>query len=267
MGLPREILFVAAAVPAAVAIVLAIVVLVAPQGKAPEPPEPRASAAPTETTAPPDVPGATASVPQVPEGSTGPGRPLSLWISSREADGSAQPAAPSPRPASTDPSQTRPPTTETSPRGPQGSRTDPASGTYVVKRGDTPATIANQQLGDAARWTEIAQANPGLEARSLRIGQVLRLPKGAVPPPAEGQAAAKRPTAAPTKGAGPSTGALAVHRVAQGDTLYKLARRYYGDASRWELIRDANAAALAGGLAELRLDSELVIPALPESGR
>lgn len=136
-------------------------------------------------------------------------------------------------------------------------------GTHRVKAGDTPAGIAKEHLGAASRWPEIAQANPGLNATALRIGQVLRLP-GAVAPPA-GDAkpvpATHKPPAAPT--AAP----LAKHRVAQGDTLYKLARTYYGDPSRWTLIRDANRELVGDGVAGLRLDSELVIPAASEVGR
>ena len=47
---------------------------------------------------------------------------------------------------------------------------------------------------------------------------------------------AKRPAAAPGVPAGPSAAPLARHRVAQGDSLYKLAQQYYGDASEWTLI-------------------------------
>ncbi len=135
-----------------------------------------------------------------------------------------------------------------------------AGRTYVVKAGDTPASIALQQLGKASRWQEIAGANPGLEARSLQIGQVLQLPGAGTPSTEAGQGpAAERPSSPPEVSGTP----LARHRVEQGDSLYKLARQYYGDGSKWTLIRDANPSELGGGVQGMRLGSELVIPALP----
>jgi nucleoid-associated protein YgaU len=137
----------------------------------------------------------------------------------------------------------------------------------VVKGGDTPATIAREHLGDASRWTEIARLNPGLDAKSLKIGQTLKLPEGAAAQTAGAQAAAttQKPGAAPGSPAA-SGEPLAVHRIGQGDTFYKLAQKYYGDASRWKLIQDANPT-VAGGVSAMRLDSELIIPALPGPGR
>ncbi len=48
-----------------------------------------------------------------------------------------------------------------------------------------------------------------------------------------------------------------IHRVAAGDSLYSIARRYYGDGARWRSVLDAN------GLYdshELRVGQELLIP-------
>ena len=50
-----------------------------------------------------------------------------------------------------------------------------------------------------------------------------------------------------------------VHEVASGDTLYKLAKRYYGDAERWEEIRDANKAVLTKGI-DLTVGTKITIP-------
>ncbi len=64
-------------------------------------------------------------------------------------------------------------------------------------------------------------------------------------------AATAAPPAAP---AGPRH-----HVVAEGDTLYRIAARYYGDASSWERIRAANPGRVSRGTG-LTVGDELLIP-------
>lgn len=52
-----------------------------------------------------------------------------------------------------------------------------------IQRGDTFGKLAKQFLGDANRWKEIADANPGVNPRSLQIGSEVQIP-GADGPPA-----------------------------------------------------------------------------------
>lgn len=74
--------------------------------------------------------------------------------------------------------------------------------------------------------------------------------------PAAAPAAEVAPTAsAPTA----SATAARTHVVGSGDTLYKLASRYYGNGSEWTKIRDANKSTLKGKI-DLSLGQELVIP-------
>ena len=54
-------------------------------------------------------------------------------------------------------------------------------------------------------------------------------------------------------------GAGRTHVVAKGDTLYALARRYYGDQSRWKDIYNANRSKLRSADA-LPVGTKLVIP-------
>ena len=53
--------------------------------------------------------------------------------------------------------------------------------------------------------------------------------------------------------------ALRTHVVAAGDSLSRLAQRYYGDAKRWQEIYNANAA-LLGPNGILKVGTELRIP-------
>lgn len=52
----------------------------------------------------------------------------------------------------------------------------PAAVRHVVRPGDTLMAIARQHLGDAARWRDLAQANPGLNPDHLPIGTVVWIP-------------------------------------------------------------------------------------------
>ncbi len=51
------------------------------------------------------------------------------------------------------------------------------SRTYTVRKGDTLSSIAAAQLGDDARWREIARLNGLQDPDAIRVGQKLKLPK------------------------------------------------------------------------------------------
>ena len=59
--------------------------------------------------------------------------------------------------------------------------------TYRVRAGDSMYSIAKQLLGKAAAVNDIGAANPGLDPRRLRVGQVIKLPAGKVAPAAAQQ--------------------------------------------------------------------------------
>lgn len=48
--------------------------------------------------------------------------------------------------------------------------------TCRVARGDTLSEIAKRELGTTKRTSEIQRLNPGVDARALRVGQVLQMP-------------------------------------------------------------------------------------------
>ena len=70
------------------------------------------------------------------------------------------------------------------------------------------------------------------------------------------------PTITPTPPPPPASPAPATtprtHVVQPGETLYRIAERYYGDTAKWTQIRDANQALLNDG--RLRVGQTLVIP-------
>jgi len=77
------------------------------------------------------------------------------------------------------------------------------------------------------------------------------------------------PYAYPPAGAADSTysgststtmGGGRTHTVAKGDTLYKLARTYYGDQAKWKSIYEANRSANGSEPNKIRVGQRLVIP-------
>ena len=113
---------------------------------------------------------------------------------------------------------------------------DPAPATVevVVERGDTLWALAQTYLGDAERWTEIAQLNDGqtmvdgstfASASLLRPGWVLQLPSTATAP--------QTPATAPAP-------AAVDYTVQAGDTLSEIAADELGDPGRYPEIFEAS---------------------------
>ncbi len=113
--------------------------------------------------------------------------------------------------------------------------------TWTVARGDTLASIARRALGNAANWPLLVKANPGLDAKNLKAGQVLNLP--ALPAKSKPPAVATAKT--PAKPSGqlglkPGPERPRIHVVQNGDTLRSIAQRYYRDPDRWRDVLAAN---------------------------
>ncbi len=124
--------------------------------------------------------------------------------------------------------------------------------THTVKANETLMAIARKYYGEESRWTLIYEANHLANKDNLYVGQKLTIPN----PKEYGgtKRILEQTTSKPDKGA-PGR----AHRVQKGDTLYQLARTYYGDESQWKKIYNANKDVF-GGREELEPGDILIIP-------
>jgi nucleoid-associated protein YgaU len=148
---------------------------------------------------------------------------------------------------------------------PQLGSTAPASGstseqTYVVKKGDSLSTIAQQFYGSAKDWKRIANANPLVDPNSMKVGAKLRIPAKA-----DGgtTAVASAETTKPTTTAGTaggSSGGSQSHTVASGDTLSSISTKYYGSGKHWNKIYASNKSLIGTDPGNLKVGQKLTIP-------
>jgi nucleoid-associated protein YgaU len=109
---------------------------------------------------------------------------------------------------------------------------------YETKAGDTLSDIAQEVLGDASRWREIYEANRkriGGDPDKLATGVTLNIPENGGP-------------------------AAKTYVTVEGDTLWEIAQRFYGDGSRWNAIHEANRKAIGDDPDTLRPSLTLTIP-------
>lgn len=110
----------------------------------------------------------------------------------------------------------------------------PRTFTHVVQKGDTLSSISKQYYGTVGRWRDIQTANGISDPRRIVPGVALKIPA------AEG--GERTPTAAnpalSSNAAQESSGRT--YTVKKGDTLWRIAQRYYDDGSKWKGILSAN---------------------------
>ncbi len=124
----------------------------------------------------------------------------------------------------------------------------PPTTEYVIKSDDTMSLIALEWFGDANKWDLIAQANPLVDPKDLRVGQIIRLP-------------AKDTQRSPiTKSA---TSKQIIYTVRGGDNLSRIAKAYYGNSEHWRIIYEANKVTIGIKPDRLKVGMKLVIPPAP----
>jgi nucleoid-associated protein YgaU len=104
---------------------------------------------------------------------------------------------------------------------------------YVVAKGETLWSIAEDSYGSGYNWVDIKKEN-NLKVDTIEIGQKLVLP----------DVAAKQPTSTKVvvRTQSPADEIIGedVYTVVRGDSLWKIAVRAYGDGFRWAEIAKAN---------------------------
>lgn len=128
----------------------------------------------------------------------------------------------------------------TTPVAPIETAPAPSSNEYVVQRGDSLALIARKTLGSEQRWSEIQALNPGVSAKSLKVGAKLALPTGASvasatsSKPAKVEASKKAKTTKPAPELAASTAtpkkssSAGSYTIQRGDTLNAIAEKRLG---------------------------------------
>ncbi|MEX1088052.1 MAG: LysM peptidoglycan-binding domain-containing protein [Phycisphaeraceae bacterium] len=144
-------------------------------------------------------------------------------------------------------------------------RATPAS-SYIVKESDTLWSIARQVYGDGNAWPRIAKANLALNPARLTVGMKLQIPAHDTTPTGASTGATQprlstatgQPAGAARQGPAP-TGTRSVV-IRQGDTLFSIARREYGDGQKWDAIYAANRGRIANPNV-LPIGKAILIPA------
>ena len=240
-------------------------------------------------TPPPPGPG-SAMLPPPPSSSSLPPPPARDERAGEPTGASLQPPRPDNRrpdpspPVNSGPVVSPPPggTRLVPPPGPAGTQNGEPSASdsvriYIIRPGDNLSHIAARELGDMTLADNIFLMNRDVIADPdhLQVGMRIRLPaKDQIAPPAT--PVPPRPTrnVEPTPVATPVVTPVPtpqppanrnarVHRVAPGDTLSSISRRYYGSSAGWRFLYESNANVIPNPN-QLTVGTELVIPAYGE---
>lgn len=110
---------------------------------------------------------------------------------------------------------------------------------HHVQKGDTLSLISKKFYGSTKWWKTIVDANPGLNPKSLAIGDRIRIPslEGVTNKPVPSSRALRNTAQSKISSSGVKS---RTYRVKKGDTLGKIAKNYYGNSGKWEKIYVAN---------------------------
>jgi nucleoid-associated protein YgaU len=132
----------------------------------------------------------------------------------------------------------------------------PAAGprTHRVESGESPYSISQSVYGSPRYYKRILAANPGIDPRRLKIGQVLVIP--------EISDAEKNPSAA-SGAAETHVDSATMYTVISGDTLESISRKLYGTAGMIDKLYLANKSLIGEDENVLKIGWVLKLPLAP----
>ena len=145
----------------------------------------------------------------------------------------------------------------------------PTGKTYTIKAGDSFSSIATAVFGAEKHWIDIADANPGIDPKKVRVGQVINLPeidkdeKPAVVPAVTPGTPAVKPE--PAKPAAPAADDAKLHEVKAGENLSNISRRYFNTPDHWRHIYLTNRELIGGDPSKLQAGTKLKITTPPKN--
>ena len=142
---------------------------------------------------------------------------------------------------------------------PAESSQKPSVVTYKVQEKDTLHKIAKKYYGDDNKWLLIFNANQDriYDRNNLRVGTELIIPnKDETPTQVSTERSTRLVAHEVTE---QTTTTTKKHVVQAGDSLYKIALKYYKDGSKWKKILEANKHNIKNENA-LKAGQELVLP-------
>jgi len=135
------------------------------------------------------------------------------------------------------------------------SAVEPMETSYTVKSGDSLWEISKRVYGDGSKWKLIYDANTDKipNKDKLKVGTVLNIPS-------EGGSH----TPGGTEVTGPATDTMGragqYYNVQKGDSLWKIAKKFYNDGTKTDLIFNANRDKMATKDTTLKIGWRLFIP-------
>ncbi|HEY2587678.1 MAG TPA: LysM peptidoglycan-binding domain-containing protein [Tepidisphaeraceae bacterium] len=133
--------------------------------------------------------------------------------------------------------------------------------THTIAAGETFVSIARAVYGDGRYFKAIEDANPNVDPGRLKPGMTIQLPPASQVK--ESRKSSKTSAAGSSSSASPLSADRKTYTVQKNDSLYRIAKKVYGDGEKHEAIYAANKQVIGPDSTRLQIGMVLTLPEPP----